>query len=370
MGTPLSGVAAEQYPRVARFYTPETWIEGRSEDQLDHVAGWPGIARVAAFPDLHPGRHGPVGAAFLADRLYPQLVGPDIGCGMALFRLSLPRRRLKLDKAVRRLSALDEPMPAGAAEEALGAADLAGISGTGLGTIGGGNHFCEVQEVVAAEDADLATGDLCLLVHSGSRALGAGIFARLAARWAEGFAEDSPAGRDYLELHDSAVRWAALNRRMIALRAAEALGADLEPICDAPHNLVTRAGGGWLHRKGAAAPEAGRAPLAGSRDDLSFLLAAAPGAEALWSLSHGAGRRYDRSAMHGRIRKHRSGLDAMTRNRFGGQIVCADRDLLIEEAGSAYKPVTRVAEDLEAFGLARRAATLAPLLTWKTGARR
>ncbi|MEM0908518.1 MAG: RtcB family protein, partial [Pseudomonadota bacterium] len=78
-------------PRVAantvhHFYGADTWIEGRAEDQLATVSHWPGVSAVAGFPDLHPGRFGPVGAAFLAERIYPQLIGPDIGCGMALFR--------------------------------------------------------------------------------------------------------------------------------------------------------------------------------------------------------------------------------------------------------------------------------------------
>ena len=126
---------------------------------------------VAGFPDLHPGRHGPVGAAFLADRIWPQLVGPDIGCDMALWRLDLPRRRLKIDKAARRLRVLED----GADPDRAAEVGLAGTSGEGLGTIGGGNHFCKVQGVEQVLDPEaaarigLAEGDVCLLIHSGSR---------------------------------------------------------------------------------------------------------------------------------------------------------------------------------------------------------
>ncbi|MEM0906111.1 MAG: RtcB family protein, partial [Pseudomonadota bacterium] len=334
---------------------------------------WPGVSAVAGFPDLHPGRFGPVGAAFLAERIYPQLIGPDIGCGMALFRLGLDRRKLKIDKAARRLRVLEEGADPDAARTALSEAGLAGLmSPQGLGTIGGGNHFCEVQAVhevvdsAAAAQHGLSKGALCLLVHSGSRGGGAQIFHGVDDSWKEGFAPDGEAGRAYITLHDAAAGWARLNRSLIAAAAARALGGEAECVADVAHNLLSPHGGQWLHRKGAAA-SAPLVPLAGSRETLSYLLAGgqAP-ATALGSLSHGAGRRYDRASMHGRVRKTKSSLAALQKNAFGGQVICESRDLLIEEAGAAYKDATQVAKTLEAFGLARPILSLAPLLTFKT----
>lgn len=372
MGNPLAEERRAGRARISTFYSRETWIEGRAEDQLSQVADWPGMRAVAGFPDLHPGRFGPVGAAFLADRIWPQLVGPDIGCGMALFRLDLPRRRLKIDKAARRLAALEAGADPDLAASLLAEAGLAGrIGPEGLGTIGGGNHFCEVQAVEEVADPEaakgLAKGDLCLLVHSGSRGRGAGIFEGLDESWKAGFAPESAAAREYLALHDAAVLWARINRALIARRAAEALSCAAAPICDAAHNLCAPAEGGWLHRKGAAAADRGLAPLAGSREAASFLLAVPDREpEALGSVSHGAGRRYDRSSMHGRIRKTRSGLAALTRTRFGGRVICEDRDLLLEEAGAAYKNPESVVNDLAAFGLAAPVARMTPLITYKT----
>jgi release factor H-coupled RctB family protein len=107
--------------------------------------------------------------------------------------------------------------------------------------------------------------------------------------------------------------------------------------------------------------------LAGSRDTPSYLLAVPDVVpEALGSVSHGAGRKYDRSSMHGRIRKTRSDLAALTRTRFGGRVICDDRDLLLEEAGQAYKDPDQVLHDLTAFGLAHSVARLLPLVTFKT----
>lgn len=347
--------------RVSHFYRRDTWIEGRAAHQLETTANMAGMRAVAAFPDLHPGRHGPIGAAFLADRIYPQLIGPDIGCGMALFRLDLPRRRLKLDKAARRMRLLEQP------ETHAGPEGLAAhLSPAGLGTIGGGNHFCELQVVQTSEATVLKEGELCLLVHSGSRSAGAAIFGALEARWNDGFLTGSREALDYLHLHDAAVAWAKLNRRLIARTAAKALRCDLSLICDAVHNHVAAKGDNWLHRKGAAEPDRGFAPLAGSRETLSYLLACDEGPEdALGSLSHGAGRRYDRSSMHGRVGHKRSDRAAMHRNRFGGQVICEDRNLLIEEAGHAYKDPATVVADLVHFGIARPVAELAPLITYK-----
>lgn len=371
MGTPILGEQSAARARISRFYSSQAWIEGRAEDQLAQVAGWPGMVAVAGFPDLHPGRFGPVGASFLADRIWPQLVGPDIGCGMALWRLDLPRHRLKIDKAVRRLAVLDDGADPEDAASALVTAGIEGlIAADGLGSIGGGNHFCEVQAVEEVSSLDataLRPGDLCLLVHSGSRGRGAQIFEGLDDSWKQGYAPDSAAAGRYLALHNAAMVWARLNRALIAALAAEALSCEASLICDSVHNQVVAQDGLWLHRKGAAGADHGLVPLAGSRDAPSYLMSVpdlVP--EALGSVSHGAGRRYDRASMHGRVRKAKSDLAALTRNRFGGRVVCEDRDLLMEEVGPAYKNPESVLRDLAGFGLAQSIARLVPLITFKT----
>ena len=70
------------------FATAASWLEGEALRQLERVAGLPGMVRVAAYPDLHPGKGGPVGAAMLAEGIfYPDLVGAAGGCGMAYPRV-------------------------------------------------------------------------------------------------------------------------------------------------------------------------------------------------------------------------------------------------------------------------------------------
>ena len=91
------------------FASPDAWVEGNARQQLEQVADLPGMLAVAAMPDLHPGKLGPVGCGFMADRIYPQFVGSDIGCGMGLYQLDIATRKLRLDKLADRLGALDSP---------------------------------------------------------------------------------------------------------------------------------------------------------------------------------------------------------------------------------------------------------------------
>lgn len=356
---------------IHRFYSTSIWIEGAAEEQLEQVAGLAGVSHVAAFPDLHPGKYGPVGSAILADRIYPQLIGNDIGCGMSLFALDLPARKLRLDKAAQKLRALEGPWD-GDAGAWLQAEDLpTDLYRQTLGTIGGGNHFCELQELdcvchdIVPSSLPGGKGTLMLLVHSGSRALGMTVLNSVLGHFS-GLDPDKGPGKAYLSAHNEAVRWARLNRRLIAERAARALRADLLPVSDAPHNLIEMHDGQVLHRKGAAKADTPLVPLAGSRDALSFLLLPARDKpDALSSLAHGSGRKYDRRSMLGRAGTTRSDRENLARTSFGGQVICEDRQLLIEEAPNAYKDPRQVLCDLQAAGLAQPVATLKPLLTFK-----
>lgn len=342
--------------------------------QLEEVASLPGVKAVAGMPDLHAGKYGPVGCSILSDRIHPQLVGSDIGCGMGLFQLDLPLRKINIDKVASRLRVLDGPWD-GDAAAAIAEAGLAPtLYDQALGSIGGGNHFCELQavdtvaepEVAAAAGLDPARA--VLLVHSGSRGLGYSILQRLLSSGVAALDADSEAGRLYVAAHDHAVRWAVLNRRLIAARAAAAIGAQAMPIADLSHNLVETTAAGILHRKGTAPADRGLVPIPGSRGTLSYVVEPLTPRkpEALASLAHGAGRKHNRSAMHGRIRTGKADREKLARNPFGGVVVCEDRDLLVEEAPDAYKSIERVVGDLVEFGLARPVAAFRPLVTFKT----
>ena len=359
---------------VHTFYSENAWIEGSAVDQLNQVADHPETISVAAMPDLHPGKYGPVGCAILSRTIRPELVGSDISCGMALFALDEPARRLRLDKAAERLRGLGESWD-GDAQARLAQAGLAeaGFAGV-LGTVGGGNHFCEVQAVGdvfdsnALEAQGLQKDSLCLLVHSGSRGLGNAILEDVLR---DGLVSLDPAGDQavqYRQRHDAAVRWATLNRQIIAERAAKALRMEPRLIVDDPHNLLEVHDGAILHRKGAATvtrASSGLVPIAGSRATLSHLVRWTGGAHAMLTVSHGSGRKYDRASPRARAGNSKSDLARLQRNPFGGYVICEDKALLAEEAGEAYKDSGKVIGDLESHGLVARVATLKPLVTFK-----
>ncbi|MFJ6325844.1 MULTISPECIES: RNA ligase RtcB family protein [unclassified Rhizobium] len=371
---PISMRCGQPAAAVAHYFTSKSWIEGTALEQLGEIAKLPGMLSVAGFPDLHPGKYGPVGMAALASRLYPQLIGNDIGCGMALFELDLTQRKFKLDKAADMLRGLENIRLDVPDVSQIDRSLELEISTETLGTIGGGNHFCEIQAVedLLEEDAGqlLDKQKLYLLVHTGSRDLGAKVFNRTIAvsgGLAEGFDPMSEAGMQWLQLHDLCVEWAKLNRRMIAQRAAVALRTDCRLIADVPHNLVRATADGYVHYKGAGAiQDSAIAPIAGSRASLSYVVEPlAATAKSHWAISHGAGRKYDRRNMHGRTGSTRSEREALLRNPWGGIAICDDRKLAIEEAAGAYKNAGQVISDLADHGLIRPLASMKPLITYK-----
>lgn len=379
IGSKSSPVTPAISPAVINhFFSGSTWIEGAALDQLAEMSRLPGVSQIAAFPDLHPGKYGATGVALASDRLYPLLIGNDIGCGMSLFRLDLPLRKLRIDKAaerLRRLEAEEIGDPALLLEEAGLPVSLAPDA---LGTIGGGNHFCELQAVETLAEGGAGAGldgqGLYLLVHSGSRSLGAAVFSEavsahscLGADLAAGLLPGSEAGVAWLASHDQCVAWASLNRRLIAARAAAALRADLHLVADVPHNLVRSSGRDFVHYKGAAAvtPDV-LAPVAGSRASLSYVVRPGEGvSRSLGGISHGAGRKYDRASMHGRAGRNRSEREHLLRNAWGGIAICDDRALVVEEAASAYKDAGQVVADLENEKLVTVLASFRPLVTFK-----
>ncbi|QJQ52598.1 RNA ligase RtcB family protein [Escherichia coli] len=161
---------------VFTIASDDLWIESLAIQQLHTTANLPNMQRVVGMPDLHPGRGYPIGAAFFSvGRFYPALVGNDIGCGMALWQTDILTRKYNADKFEKRLSDLDDVAEESWLEENLPSAFAQHPWRSSLGSIGGGNHFAELQQVdqiINAELFALAGLDaqhLQLLVHSGSR---------------------------------------------------------------------------------------------------------------------------------------------------------------------------------------------------------
>jgi release factor H-coupled RctB family protein len=357
-----------------------TWMEDAALAQLLTTSQLQGMQRVAGMPDLHPGRGYPVGAAFFSvGRFYPALVGNDIGCGMALWQTDLKAASVSLDKLERRVGNIDGAM----ADEAQRAQAMAahgvapGVHDASLGTIGGGNHFAEFQQVDTVLDADaldelgLDTKRLLLLVHTGSRGLGERVLRRhVDAVGHAGLQADTPDAAAYLTQHEAALRYAHCNRQLVAQRLLGNVRAQGRCVLDVHHNFLAPAlidgQAGWLHRKGATPSDAGPVLIPGSRGDHSYLVRPTRLChETLLSLAHGAGRKWVRSACKDRLFKLLTPTQ-MGRTALGSRVICNDRQLIYEEAPQAYKGIDSVVQALVGAGLVALLARTRPVLTYKT----
>jgi release factor H-coupled RctB family protein len=393
MKTNTIAAEATSVPTVRLIASPKSWIEGEAVRQLYATAKFEGVRLAVGFPDLHPGKGTPVGAAFVTeDVIYPHIIGGDIGCGMALFKTNLLRREVKLDRwAALRFNlehSWDEDVGEFLAAHGLESTDFDSV----LGTIGGGNHFAELQAIEQIIDAEafkqigIGKEQLMVLVHSGSRGLGETVLRDYVdEHHGNGAAVDSLVAQDYLRGHDFAVRWARANRALIARRFVATLGAEAEGVWDGCHNSIQRKLGNlpesdrggmqewrqagrlsYVHRKGAVAAEGGFVVIPGSRGSLSYLVRPmGDGVSHAWSLAHGAGRKWARSETRLRMRERFSVME-LVQTPLGGRIICEERDALYEEAPAAYKNIEAVIQDLVDAGLVSVIATFRPLLNYKT----
>jgi len=401
------------------------------------------VCRVCATPDFHAGHLVPVGAvvATTPDLVVPQAIGTDINCGMRLHVTDLDVdtfaggkealvERLRGDLL---LGTRDLPMtpasmaamfeegsmgwleavarrPGGALRRSTIAqlwSELSRVYASGsfagdvrhapaalvdprrdwlrdstLATLGGGNHFLELQVVEEILDPKQAfgwgvrRGQVAFMVHTGSRGVGRHVgntwIDRARHRWPRGmrhpeggiFALHGDDAVEYLEAVHTAANYAFVNRLLLAeltrLRLREVFGADLEAplVYDVPHNIVLREGDRFIHRKGATPAHAGQPVLIpGSMGHASYLCAGRGSAAHLSSASHGAGRALSRFEV-GRRGPTDLGLD-------GVECITLKAERMIEEAPAAYKPITPVVDVQAEAGVVSRVARLRPLLTFK-----
>ena len=355
----------------------KTWLEGPAVEQFKRVMTFPGIIQGAAFPDLHPGRGVPVGAAFLSEKvIYPALIGNDIGCGMTLFATGIKEHKFKKDKLFRRLgSEVETSLQSGAMELLDSMTERVADPENMLGTLGHGNHFAEflaVEKVIDEEKCgalNLKRNDVLLLIHAGSRCYGEMLWREIAAKHGDkGLEFDSPDGADYLIKHAELIRWASFNRRLIGKALGNMAACELRELLNATHNSITPWGeNAFIHRKGASNVESD-APVivAGSRGTNSYLVApTGDGVENVHSIAHGAGRKWNRQSTRDRVRAKHDDMQQLLKTKLGTTVICPNKDLLYEEAPEAYKDVSTVIDDLQNFKLATVLAELRPIVNIK-----
>ncbi|MCU0685069.1 MAG: RtcB family protein [Polyangiaceae bacterium] len=432
---------------VRFFLTPSLLAETEEVlyKQVINATRFPGVRLVAITPDTHYGYGVPVGCVILTDAEAGAVamgpVGFDIGCGMMSAQSDVPAeaathdRRLAFNRAVmervemgtgghsRALGALSkrtfEALVRGGAEHYAekygGAVDRSRAErhrlpvddawqvpwgGKGkpergldqLGTLGGGNHFIELQR-------SEQTNTLFVQVHTGSRGFGHGLATNYFERAREErggelrdidlgyFTPDSPHYADYLNAVAAGGNFAIINRLVIFEQIAAAFrkvfGRDLELVYEISHNLVQREwhpdyGEVFVHRKGATrAFPAGHPGLAGtpwettghpvlipgSNRDYSYILRPRPGAvKSGYSVNHGAGRRMSRGEAVRRLSQ-----DKVNEQYREAGIVVNDEgdDVPLDESAACYKPAEDVIAAVVGAGLAAIEHRLEPLSSLK-----
>ena len=209
----------------------------------------------------------------------------------------------------------------------------------------------------------LDAGDLVLIVHSGSRGLGERILRAHTEVHGAGAAPDPAAYLARTTTPCAGVRstagcWPPGSRTRWG-------PSPPTPIVDQCHNLVEVRDGVYLHRKGAAPGDGRDVLVAGTRGTPSYLVAAHAGPEANHSVAHGAGRKMSRADALRRGRAKHT-VEELRRTPVGSLVVCGDRQLLFEEAPTAYKRIEQVIADLVEHGWPRRWSRTSPLVTYKT----
>jgi len=358
------------------------------ESRLDRLRDAEGITHIAVMPDVHLSQRFCIGTVIASpDRVYPEAVGSDIGCGMVAVRFDAGAQDVVGNEAgaERILRALRttvpitrhghrtvrEVLPAELTQSELSTESLSkraqrdGLSQ--LGTLGRGNHFLEMQ----SDDE----GALWLMVHSGSRAMGKAI----ADHHLRGCEEEesglrylraeSHAGREYLNDLSWARLYAQLNRFEMVDSVAALLGQllriemDEDSMISCDHNHVQQeqqlGSACWVHRKGAlSAREDEPGLIPGSMGTESYHTEGRGCAEALLSSSHGAGRTMSRTEARQRISTKE--LNRQMRGVWFDRKAAAR---LRDEAPGAYKDVGAVMRaQRELTRIVRR---VRPLLVFK-----
>lgn len=288
-----------------------------------------------------------------------------------------------------------------------------------IGSVGGGNHFVEIQRVEEIFDGTTAhhwgikAGSTAIMIHSGSVGLGhmvGGHYSdvakqiypkRLQAPEHDFYVLPTSGplaanAASYLNAMRAAANFAFANRLFLGLMAvralAEVLGREVQHklIFDAPHNLIWENGDHFIHRKGAC-PALGTdhvdesSPFAyfgipviipGSMGASSYLLAGEGNDEFLSSACHGAGRHMTRSAARqagsAQYEREVQPLHVVTPIDPLSPAIASRRDIienyksrLMEEAPYAYKPISAAIDSIEMAKIARRVSRMFPMMTIK-----
>jgi len=301
--------------------------------------------------------------------IIPNAVGVDIGCGMCAMRSSLESLdRETLKKILGEIKAAvpvgfnhhktrqeDAHMPGKPFEKGVVCEREYRHAIFQVGTLGGGNHFIEIQKG--------SDGFIWVMVHSGSRNLGKQVadhYNRMAIRLNEEWnspvpksyelaflPENSDEGKAYIREMNYCVEFAFRSRKLMTERIAECFlrntRGTFEPIINIAHNYARKENhfgqDVWVHRKGATSAREGEVGIIpGSQGTQSYIVKGKGNPESFQSCSHGAGRKM------GRKQAQRSlNLQEEIRKMDAQGILHGIRGVHeLDEAPGAYKDINEV----------------------------
>ena len=321
-------------------------LEEMAEQQIQRLCDQEFVrgSRIRIMPDAHAGAGCTIGTTMtITDKVVPNLVGVDIGCGMLVHALKRPDLDfVLLDHIIR----AHVPCGYGVRRSPHGLARRAAINELrclaqvnaergrlSIGTLGGGNHFIEVDR----DDA----GNLYLVVHSGSRHLGKQIaeyYQRLAGRdkpdKALAYLEGKPL-EDYLHDMRIAQQYAALNRQAIAETILAEAGLVSVGQFTTVHNYIDLES--MILRKGAVSARQGeRLLIPMNMRDGSIIAIGRGNREWNYSAPHGAGR----------LMSRRKAFKTLSMTEFRDSMTGVYTTTLtpdtLDEAPAAYKPMAEI----------------------------
>ena len=353
------------------------WLEDIDDlalAQAENLANLPfAYKHIAIMPDSHVGYGMPIGAVLATrDAIIPNAVGVDIGCGMCAVRTSL--QEISIDSLKKAMRQIRQLIPLGfnhhksqqdeALMPQLDEKNMPIITRQyekaryQLGTLGGGNHFIEIQ---SGDD-----GYIWIMIHSGSRNLGHKVathhnttacklidawHVHIPKEWQLAFLPTrSDQAKKYTAEMNYCVKFALANRKLMMQRVQEVLVNVAGPIgfgelINKSHNFAAWECHGnrdvLVHRKGATRARKGEFGLIpGSQGTSSYIVRGLGNEDSFHSCSHGAGRRLSRKKA---IRE----LDLNTEKRRLeelGVIHAIRHKKDLDEAPGSYKDIEKVME--------------------------